>query len=55
MIMNKPPKRTVETINAMVEYFRGDVKRIQHFMKVYTIAKTLAINENSGDYPRYRH
>ena len=45
MMYNKPPKKTVETINAMVEYFHGDAKRIQHFMKVYTIAKTLAINE----------
>lgn len=45
MIPAKQPKRTVETVNAMVEYFRGDAKRIQHFMKVYTIAKTLAINE----------
>ena len=42
----KEPKRVVETINAMTAYFQGDPKRIQHFMKVYTIAKTLAINEN---------
>ncbi|MEE3332841.1 MAG: HD domain-containing protein [Ruminococcus sp.] len=34
-----------QTINAMTEYFRGDVKRIQHFMKVYTIARTIGINE----------
>lgn len=34
-----------DTINAMTEYFRGDVKRIQHFMKVYTIARTIGINE----------
>ena len=46
---DKPKKKTVETINAMVEYFRGDAKRIQHFMKVYTIAKTLAINEHLPD------
>ena len=42
-------KKTVETINAMVEYFHGDAKRIQHFMKVYTIAKVLAINEKLPD------
>ncbi len=42
-------KKTVETINAMVEYFHGDVKRIQHFLKVYTIAKVLAINEKLPD------
>lgn len=34
-----------QTINAMTEYFRGDVKRIQHFMKVYIIARTIGINE----------
>ncbi len=44
-MMNKPPKRAIETINAMVEYYKGDAKRIQHFMKVYAIAKVLAINE----------
>ena len=42
-------KKTVESINAMVEYFHGDAKRIQHFMKVYTIAKVLAINEKLPD------
>ena len=46
-------KKTVETINAMVEYFHGDAKRIQHFMKVYTIAKVLAINEKLPDDMRY--
>lgn len=46
---DKPKKKTVETVNAMIEYFRGDAKRIQHFMKVYTIAKTLAINEKLPD------
>lgn len=35
-----------DTINAMTEYFKGDVKRIQHFMKVYTIARTIGLNEN---------
>ena len=34
-----------DTINAMTEYFRGDVRRIHHFMKVYTIARTIGINE----------
>ncbi len=38
-----------DTINAMTEYFRGDVKRIQHFMKVYTVAKTIGLNENLPD------
>ena len=34
-----------DTINAMTEYFRGDVRRIHHFMKVYTIARTIGLNE----------
>lgn len=42
---SKPKKQTIETINAMIEYFQGDAKRIHHFMKVYALAKTIAINE----------
>lgn len=34
-----------DTINAMTRYFKGDVRRIQHFMKVYTIARTIGLNE----------
>ena len=38
-----------DTINAMTEYFRGDVRRIHHFMKVYTIARTIGLNEKLPD------
>ncbi len=34
-----------DTINAMTRYFSGDVRRIQHFMKVYTVARTIGLNE----------
>lgn len=42
-----------DTINAMTEYFHGDVKRIQHFMKVYTIARTIGLNEKLPDDVQY--
>ncbi|MBQ5399436.1 MAG: HD domain-containing protein [Ruminococcus sp.] len=42
-----------DTINAMTEYFSGDVKRIQHFMKVYTIARTIGLNEHLPDDVQY--
>ncbi len=32
---------TGDVINAMVNYFSGDAKRINHFMKVYGFAKTI--------------
>lgn len=32
--------------SAMIEYYRGDVRRINHFLKVYGFAK--AIGENEG-------
>ncbi len=42
-----------DTINAMTAYFAGDVKRIQHFMKVYTIARTIGLNENLPEDVQY--
>ncbi|AEV67596.1 HD domain-containing protein [Acetivibrio clariflavus] len=30
-----------ELINEMIRYYAGDVKRINHFMKVYSFAKTI--------------
>lgn len=30
-----------ELINEMIKYYSGDVKRINHFMKVYSFAKTI--------------
>ncbi len=34
-----------DTINAMIHYFHGDVRRIHHFLKVHSIAKTICLNE----------
>lgn len=42
-----------ETINAMITYFKGDVKRIQHFLKVYAIARTIGINEKLPEDVQY--
>ena len=33
-------------LSAMVAFDRGDAKRIQHFVKVYAFAATIAANEN---------
>lgn len=33
----------------MIEYFRGDPKRIQHFIKVRSFARAIAIGENVGE------
>lgn len=33
-------------INAMIEYYAGDAKRIQHFLKVYGFAKAIGELEN---------
>jgi len=37
MVMDKK----VSLINEMIKYYSGDVKRINHFMKVYSFAKTI--------------
>lgn len=42
-----------ETINAMIAYFKGDVKRIQHFLKVFAIARTIGINEKLPEDVQY--
>ena len=42
-----------DTINAMMTYFKGDVKRIQHFLKVYAIARTIGINEKLPEDVQY--
>lgn len=42
-----------DTINAMIAYFKGDVKRIQHFLKVYAIARTIGINEKLPEDVQY--
>ena len=33
-------------IDAMFKYYKGDVKRINHFLKVYSFAKTIGEMEN---------
>lgn len=35
-------------INEMIKYYAGDVKRINHFMKVYSFAKTIGEVEKIG-------
>ncbi|KAB1437804.1 HD domain-containing protein [Candidatus Galacturonibacter soehngenii] len=35
-----------EVINAMISYYSGDVRRINHFLKVYSFAKTIGEMEN---------
>ena len=42
-----------DTINAMTSYFKGDVKRIQHFMKVYAVARTIGLNEKLPEDVQY--
>lgn len=34
-------KQIGNVINAMIEYYSGDARRIQHFLKVYGYAKTI--------------
>lgn len=34
-----------DTIFAMMDYFKGDPKRIQHFMKVYSFARAIGVKE----------
>lgn len=36
---------TDKIISAMIEYYKGDAKRINHFMKVYAFGKTIGIAE----------
>ncbi len=42
--MNK--SKIGEVIDAMISYYRGDVRRINHFLKVYSFAKTIGEMEN---------
>ncbi len=41
-------KRTGKVINAMIEYFGTDVRRINHFLKVFSFAKTIGEGEQLG-------
>ena len=38
--------KTDRVITAMIEYFGSDKKRIHHFLKVYSFAKTIGESEN---------
>lgn len=38
--------RISETAAAMVDYYAGDIRRINHFLKVYALAKTIGEQEN---------
>ncbi len=42
-----------DTINAMIKYFSGDPKRIQHFLKVHEFARIIGINEGLLDDVQY--
>ena len=52
-----------EVVKKMVEYSKGDLHDINHFMKVYAYAKTIAEGENLSpeqqkhlqSYPQYPH
>lgn len=39
-------KKTGKVINAMIEYFGADVRRINHFLKVFSFAKAIGEGEN---------
>lgn len=39
-------KATGKVISAMIEYFGTDVRRINHFLKVFSFAKTIGEEEN---------
>lgn len=36
---------TAKIISAMIDYYKGDPRRINHFMKVYAFAKNIGIEE----------
>lgn len=39
---------TEKLINEMIGYYQGDPKRIQHFLKVYSFSRTIAVLEGVG-------
>ena len=45
--------RINDTVFAMIQYFEGDPKRIQHFMKVYAFARAIGIKEKLMDDVQY--
>ena len=45
--------RINDTIFAMMDYFKGDPKRIQHFMKVYSFARAIGVKERLPEDVQY--
>ncbi|QHQ59477.1 HD domain-containing protein [Anaerocolumna sedimenticola] len=45
-------KNTGSVINAMIRYYSGDIKRINHFIKVYGYSKAIGEMENLDDKTR---
>ena len=43
---------SVQVINAMINYFAGDARRINHFLKVYGFAKTIGEMEDLDERTR---
>ncbi len=41
--------KTGELIRSMIDYYAGDARRIQHFLKVYGFAKTIGELEHISD------
>lgn len=39
-------KQITDVISKMIEYYSGDPRRINHFLKVYSFAKTIGEKEN---------
>lgn len=37
----------------MVEYYKGDAKRIQHFTKVHSFAKFIGLGENLDEHTQF--
>lgn len=45
--------RNIQLINRMTEYYTGDPKRIQHFIKVYEFSKIIGQQEGLNDTTQY--
>lgn len=46
MLGGSKMKQISNVMNAMIEYYAGDVRRIHHFLKVYAYAKSIGENED---------
>lgn len=44
---------TAEILNSMIEYYSGDVKRVNHFLKVYSFCRTIGYKENLDEHTLY--